>query len=83
MTEQRCRNPSEFVRLAQQKNKSVIIEKLSSTDIELAHTTVQSVFNNVKVVPDIQKLHSITMLDINKIECRIYSNSKGKRIVDF
>ena len=52
-------------------------------EIEDAHITLGQLFSNVRSVPDIQKVHSMTVIDINKVECKFYANSKEKTIISF
>jgi hypothetical protein len=65
------------------KNTSTILDDLLISEIEHAYETLGLLFDNVKAVPDIQKMHSMTVLDINQIECKIYSNSTEKTVVNF
>jgi hypothetical protein len=83
MAGKKCRNATDFVRLIQDKNTPIIIEELLATEIEDAYETLKSLFDNVKPVPNVQKVHSVTVLKLNEIECKIYSNSAEKVVVHF
>ena len=83
MTGKRCKNAADFLNLIKQKSTSVFIDELSTNEIQDAHKTLGPLFSNVKPVPDIQKVHSMTVIDINKIECKFYSNCKEKTVVNF
>ena len=66
------------------KNTSVPIDELLIMNkIQGARKTLRSLFFNIKSIPDIQKVHSITVIDINKVECKFYANSHEKTIVSF
>ncbi|CAF1424572.1 unnamed protein product [Adineta steineri] len=83
MSGKRCRNAKDFLHLIEQKNSLIIIDELSPDEIELGRDELGLVFNQVKAVPNIQKVHSINVIDIDKIECKIYSNSDKKTTVNF
>ena len=83
MVGKRCKNAKDFVSLIQRKNSSIIANELSKKEIQDGYTDLQLLFNSVKPVPDIQKVHSMTVLDVNKIECKIYSVSLEKKTINF
>lgn len=83
MVGKRCRNAKDFINLIQAKKGSIITEELSRGEIEEGQKDLQSLFENVKAVPDIQKTHSMKVLDLNKIECKIYSLSAQRTVVHF
>ena len=83
MSGKRCTNANDFTRLIQARNTPIIIEELLTADIEDAVENLQLLFENVKAVPNIQKLHSVTVLKTNEIECKLYSNSNEKTAVHF
>ena len=83
MSGKRCTNATDFTLLIQIRDAPIIIEELLTTDIEDAVENLQVLFENVKAVPNIQKLHSTTVLKANEIECKIYSNSTEKIVVHF
>ena len=61
----------------------IITEELLTSEIEDGHKGLQLLFENVKGVQDIQKVHSMKVLDLNKIACKIYSLSTQKTVVVF
>ena len=83
MSGKRCKNAAEFLTLIKQKNTLVFIDELLMNEIQDAHITLGQLFSNVRLVPNIQKVHSMTVIDINKVECKFYANSKEKTIVNF
>ncbi|CAM4825614.1 unnamed protein product [Rotaria magnacalcarata] len=83
MSGKRCTNAADFTRLIQERDTPIIIEELLTTDIEDAAENLKFLFENVKAVPNIQKLHSITVLKTNEIECKVYSNSTEKTVIHF
>ena len=83
MTGKRCKNAADFLILIKQKDTSVFIDELPTNEIQDAHETFGPLFSNVRPVPGIQKVHSMTVIDINKIECKFYANSKEKTVVNF
>ena len=83
MSGKRCKNAVNFLTLIKQKTASVFIDELLMNEIEDAHITLGQLFSNVRPVPDIQKVHSMTVIDINKVECKFYANSKEKTIINF
>ena len=74
---------SRFLTLIKQKNTPVFIDELLMNEIEDAHITLGQLFSNVRPIPDIQKVHSMNVIDINKVECKFYANSKEKTIINF
>ena len=83
MSGKRCKNAVDFLTLIKQKTKSVFIDELLMNEIEDVHITLGQLFSNVRPVPDIQKVHSMTVIDINKVECKFYAYSKEKTIINF
>ncbi|CAF4335640.1 unnamed protein product [Rotaria sp. Silwood2] len=79
----RCRNANDFLHLIKQKNTSIVIDELSPDEIEHGRDGLGLIFNQVNAVPNIQKVHSMTVVDIDKIECKIYPYSDKKTIVTF
>ncbi len=83
MVGKKCKNASDFLNLVKEKDTSIYIHELLNSEIEHAYESLGLLFDNVKAVPDIQKVHAMTVVDINKIECKIYSNSAQKTVVNF
>ena len=83
MSGKRCKNAVDFLTLIKQKTTSVFIDELLMNGIEDAHITLGQLFSNVRQVSDIQKVHSTTVIDINKVECKFYANSKEKTMINF
>lgn len=83
MVGKRCRNAKDFVSLIQQKNSPVIVNGLSGNEIEDGYNDLQLLFNSVKPVPDIQKVHSLAVLAVNKVQCKIDSTSIQRITVNF
>jgi len=83
MAGKRCTNASDFVHLIQHKNTSIIIEELLTSEIEDTRPVLDLLFDNVKAVPNIQKIHSVNVLCPNEIECKLYSSSTEKTVVRF
>ena len=83
MAGKRCRNAKDFVYLIQQKNSSIISDELLKSEIQHGYKDLQLLFNDAKAVPDTQKIHSMMVIDVNKIECKIYSLSTQKTVVHF
>ena len=77
MTSKRCKNAANFMLLVKQKNTSLLINELSMNEIQDANNTLGSLFSGI------QKVHSMTDIDINKVECKFYANSKEKIIINF
>ena len=74
---------SRILTLIKQKNTPVFIDELLMNEIEDAHITLGQLFSNARPVPEIQKVHSMIVIDINKVECKFYANSKEKTIINF
>jgi hypothetical protein len=83
MAGKRCKNAKDFLHLVEQKNTSILIDQLLESEIEDAHSSLELLFDKVKPVPDIQQVHSMTVLDVDKIECKIHSFSTQKTVVHF
>ncbi len=83
MAGKRCTNASDFVHLIQNRNTSIIIEELLINEIKGAEQALSLLFDKVKAVPNIQKVHSMTVLHPDEIECKIYSNSMEKKAFHF
>ena len=79
----RYKNAVDFLTLIKHKTTSVFIDELLMNEIEDAHITLGQLFSNVRSVSDIQKVHSMTVIDINKVECKFYGNSKEEIIIKF
>ena len=82
MSGKRCKNAVDSLTLIKQKTTSVFIDELLMNEIEDAHIALGQLFSNIRSVPDIQKVHSMTVIDINKVECKFYANSKEKTIIN-
>ena len=83
MAGKQCHNASDFVALIRDKKTSIIVDELLISDIEAAHAYLTSLFQDVKAVPSIQKVHSMTVVDVDEINCKIYSNSVKTTVVHF
>ena len=83
MSGKRCKNTVDFLTLIKQKTASVFIDELLMNEIGDAHITLGQLFSNVRPVSDIEKVHSITVIDINKVKYKFYANSKEKTIINF
>ncbi|CAF4028480.1 unnamed protein product [Rotaria magnacalcarata] len=70
MAGKHCHNASDFVALIRDKKTSIIVDELLISDIEAAHAYLTSLFQDVKTVPSIQKVHSMTVVDVDEISCR-------------
>ncbi|UJR19264.1 hypothetical protein I4U23_022393 [Adineta vaga] len=68
---------------AVKRNTSILVIELSPDEIEQGRDSLDLIFNQAKAVPQIQKVHSMTVVNIDKIECKIYSNSGKKFILNF
>jgi len=83
MAGKKCRNASDFAHLIQARDTSIIIEELLVNDIKNAEKELISLFDNVKCVPNIQKVHSMNVIDLDVIEYKTYSNSTEKKTFHF
>src|SRR4051812_15032653 len=83
MVGKQCRNAHDFVNLIEQKNTSILIDELLTSEIKHGRDGLKLIFDKVKAVPSIQKVHSMTVVDIDKIECKVYSHSEKKPVVNF
>lgn len=83
MAGKRCHNASDFVALIRDRKTSIIVDELLISDIEATREYLTSLFQNVKAVPSIQKVHSMTLVDVDEISCKVYSNSVKKTVVHF
>ena len=79
----KCENAADFVNIAKTKSKAIIIEEITQKDIDESTTQLQTFFTNTKSVNDIQKLHSITVVKQDTIDCRLYNYSTEKWTVYF
>ncbi len=50
-----------------------------TSEIKHDRGDLELIFDKVKAVPNIQKVHSMTVVDIDKIECKVYSHSAKKQ----
>ena len=78
-----CKNAQDFVRLISAKNTSIIVHEIVANDIENMEKKLSSLFLETQPIPEIQKLHSMTAIDVDKVECRVYSYSLQKTVVCF
>ncbi|CAF1529237.1 unnamed protein product [Adineta ricciae] len=65
------------------KNNSIIIEELLVSEIQGAQKALNLLFDNVRAVPNIQKIHSMTVVRSGEIELKIYANSAEKKAFHF
>jgi hypothetical protein len=78
-----CRNAEEFVSIARSKTKAIHVEEIRESEIDGAREELEEMYARVKAVPGIQKVHSVTVLDVNHIECKQYSLSQESFHVSF
>jgi len=83
MAGKRCTSSKDFVQIIEQKSNVIVIDELSKSDINHGRDSLRVLFDEVKPVPNIQKVHSMTVIDIDKIECKVYSNSTKKNNNEF
>ncbi|CAF1187211.1 unnamed protein product, partial [Didymodactylos carnosus] len=83
MAGKKCKNAGDFVRLIKDKSTPIIIDELLTSEIEYAEMNLKQLFEQVKPVPNIQKVHSVIVWDVDKIECKLYSNSSKGKVVCF
>ncbi|CAF5070896.1 unnamed protein product [Rotaria magnacalcarata] len=73
----------DFVNIAKSKTKVIIIDEITQEDIDKSTSELHSFFSNTASVKNMQKLHSITVLRQDTIECRLYDYSDEKWTVHF
>lgn len=78
-----CRNAQDFVTIARSKTTVIHVEEILESEVEGAQEELEEMFNNVKAVPGIQKVHSVTVLDVNLIQCKHYSQSDRSFCMSF
>ena len=80
MVGETCRCAKDFIRLIKNKSTAFIIEELSTSVIKDAHVKLKNLFDSAKPIPNIQQLHSMAIIGVDELECKIYSNSAKKVI---
>ena len=78
-----CLNAQDFVTIARSKTTVIHVEEILESEVEGAQEELEEMFNNVKAVPGIQKVHSVTVLDVNLIQCKHYSQSDRSFCMSF
>ncbi|CAF3102305.1 unnamed protein product [Rotaria sp. Silwood2] len=75
MTKKQCKTASDFVLLAKSKTNTIILHEITQAAIDASEQKLQQIFNDTKSVRDTQKLHHVTVVGEDIIECRLYSES--------
>ncbi|CAF2970137.1 unnamed protein product [Rotaria sp. Silwood2] len=83
MVGQKCKDAHDFVGLIKSKKTSIIVHEVVADDIENVRNKLSLLFMETKPIPEIQKIHSIAVIDANKVECKVFSFSSKKQIVRF
>ena len=79
----KCSNATDFVKIAKSKTKVITVEEITQQDIDKSTAQLRSFFSNTVSVKNIQKLHSVVVLQKDIIECRLYDYSSDKWTVFF
>ena len=79
----KCDNAADFVNIAKAKTTAIIIDEITQQDIDKSTTQLQIFFSNTSSVKNIQKLHTIKVLQQDIIEYRLYDYSREKWTVHF
>lgn len=78
-----CRSADEFVKIARQKTKKILLAEITKTAIDSSKMKLENIFKVAKAVPDTLKTHSVTVIDKNTIECRYYSTRFTKKTIKY
>ena len=75
-----CRSAEDFIKFAKKKTKKIILIEITGNDIDNSKTKLENLFKTAKTVPEIQKLHSVKVIDENKLDYRYYSTCSQKKV---
>ncbi|CAF2377023.1 unnamed protein product [Rotaria sp. Silwood2] len=83
MTKQQCKTAACFVRLAKSETNTIILHEITQAAIDASEQKLQQIFNDTRSARDTQKLHYVTAIREDIIECRLYSQSTSCWTVNF
>jgi hypothetical protein len=83
MTKKQCKTAADFVFLAKSKTNTIILHEITQAAVDASEQKLRQVFDHTKSVRDTQKLHHVTALREDVIECRLYSESTNCWTVNF
>ncbi|CAF1275201.1 unnamed protein product [Rotaria sordida] len=83
LTKQQCKTATSFVLLAKNKTNTIILHEITQAAIDASEQKLQQIFNATRSVRDTQKLHHVTAIREDTIECRSYSQSTSCWTVKF
>ncbi|CAF1442626.1 unnamed protein product [Didymodactylos carnosus] len=78
-----CKSAKDFVKLAQQKTKKIIIIEITKNDIDNSKLKLENIFKIAKSLPETPKTRSVKVIDNKTLEWRYYSLSSTKKIIKY
>jgi hypothetical protein len=73
----------DFIKLAQKKTKKIILIQIMRSDIDSSKTKLENLFKTAKAIPETLKMHSVKVVDENKLEFRYYSTCSEKKTITY
>lgn len=83
MTKKQCTTAADFVLLAKSKTNTIILHEITQAAIDTSEQMLKQFFNDTRLVRDTHKLHHVTAVREDVIECRLYGRSTNCWTVNF
>ena len=83
MTKKQCKSAAEFEFLAKSKTKTIILHEITQAAIDASEQKLQHLFNETKSVRDTHKVHHLTVVREDVIQCRLYGGAASSWTVNF
>ncbi|CAF1301997.1 unnamed protein product [Didymodactylos carnosus] len=83
LADDNCKSAKDFVTLAQQKTKKIIITEITKNAIDNSKLKLENIFKVAKSVPETLKTHSVKVIDNKTLDCRYYSLISTKKIIKY
>ena len=80
---QQCQSATDLVTIAQSKTNTIEFFEIEQYHIDNSIVLMEQIFQLVKPVPEMKKIHSPRVLKNNSIEYEYYSKSSTKKIFKF
>lgn len=75
-----CQSADDFIKIAMKKTNKIILIEITEKAIQNSKNTLKHIFENIKTIPEAQKMHSVKVVDKNTLEFRNYSTCSQKKI---
>jgi hypothetical protein len=83
MTKKQCSSAHDFVLLAKSKTSTIILHEIDQATIDKSEQKLRQIFNDTRSVRDTQKLHYLSVICDDVVQCRRYAESTHSWTVNF